>query len=72
MSLKLPLNLVLRPQQVRQAMSAVPEQNEADAKLLVDVERVRPRADADAAGPRKDGDGCSEEDRLMCSIADSL
>ena len=56
---------------MQQAMSSVPEPSESDCKLLIDVERIQPSGNQ-TGNSDKDGDGCVEEDRLMCNIIDSL
>nr|CAG4650521.1 EOG090X0EJA [Sida crystallina] len=56
---------------VQEAMNSVPEPSEADGKLMIDIERIHPSNNQNG-NQDKDTDGCSEEDRLMCSIIDAL
>nr|CAG4645153.1 EOG090X0EJA [Leptodora kindtii] len=55
---------------VQQAVNSIQEPSESSNKLLIDIERIQPQ---DQSGASRDTeDGCSEEDRMMCSIVDLL
>jgi len=55
---------------VRQAVNSIPEPTESNIKLLIDVERVQPSDGQN--GTDNSEEGCTEEDRKMCLIIDSM
>nr|CAG4648916.1 EOG090X0EJA [Polyphemus pediculus] len=52
------------------SVSSIPEPTESNLKLLIDVERIQPSSIQN--GQTINEDGCTEEDRMMCQIIDSM
>ena len=55
---------------VQQAVNTIPEPTESNIKLLIDVERVQP-SEGNSSN-QIFGNGCAEEDRVLCQMIDSL
>lgn len=55
---------------VQQAISTIPEPTESNIKLLIDIERVQPSEGN--LNNQACGNGCVEEDRVLCQIIDLL
>nr|CAH0100824.1 unnamed protein product [Daphnia galeata] len=55
---------------VQQAINTIPEPTESNLKLLIDIERVQP-SEGNSSN-QTSGNGCAEEDRVLCQMIDSL